>query len=1025
MASKAIKGITVEIGGDTTKLGKAIDGAEKKSRSLQVELRQVEKLLQFDPTNTELLTQKQKILSDSVAETSKKLNTLKEAEKQVIAQFEKGEVSEEQVRALQREIIQTEKVLRDMESELRVANKNLNEYGDNNGYAREQAAKLEKIVEAKNKALQDEKNALKEAEKAHKEHEKAVKEAKEELKDFKDKAEDAYNTLKTGAAILGGAAGAVGGYALKLNTDFDKAFNTLITQTGASADEMDSLNEAMENVYSNNFGDSIEDVAQSMATVKQNTKLSGEELEKATERALLMRDTFEFDVNESTRTAKMLMDQYGVSADDAYNLIAQGAQNGLNKNGDLLDTINEYSVHFSQLGLSAEDTFNMLANGAESGTFSVDKLGDAVKEFGIRVKDGTADDAFKELGFSVDETTQKFAAGGEGAKQALGDVTKALFNVRDPVEQNRLGVELFGTMWEDLGADGVKALMSLEGEISTTKTALDDINNQKYDDIGSAIQGLKRTLDTEIINPLGDELKPVVEDVIGYVQDNAPEIKSFLSEVVSAVGDFVGFLVDNGSTIVSVIAGIGTGMLVWDVASTINSVVGAIKAFKKANEAATAVQALFNAVMNANPIMLIVTIIAAVVAAIATFILTNEDAREKFVEIWNKIVEVVKGVIDKIVEFFTVTIPEAWNNFLAWLPTFIDGVVNWFAELPGKIWTFLSDVISKIVSWGSDIKEKASAAVSELVSKVVNWFAQLPGKIWTWLTDAINRIVTWGSNMKSKAVTAVSNLVSSVISWFAQLPGKIWSAISGAISQMVSWGNQMISKAVSAISNLVSRVFSSASQLPGKIWSAIQGAISKVVSWGSSLASAAGSAVRNMVSRVVSIAGQLPSKFVSIGRNIIEGIKNGIGNAVSGLYTSIKRTLGGLVDKAKEALGINSPSKVFANIVGKAIPEGVAKGIDDNSNIADKAVLGMTDSLTDEAINLNGATINRKLSATFNSDSIGAALNNETLLGKLDNIYEKLSRMQIVLDTGTLVGETIEKIDYELNYRQTLAARGI
>ena len=210
MASKAIKGITVEIGGDTTKLGKAIDGAEKKSRSLQVELRQVEKLLQFDPTNTELLTQKQKILSDSVAETSKKLNTLKEAEKQVIAQFEKGEVSEEQVRALQREIIQTEKVLRDMESELRVANKNLNEYGDNNGYAREQAAKLEKIVEAKNKALQDEKNALKEAEKAHKEHEKAVKEAKEELKDFKDKAEDAYNTLKTGAAILGGAAGAVG-----------------------------------------------------------------------------------------------------------------------------------------------------------------------------------------------------------------------------------------------------------------------------------------------------------------------------------------------------------------------------------------------------------------------------------------------------------------------------------------------------------------------------------------------------------------------------------------------------------------------------------------------------------------------------------------------------------------------------------------------------------------------------------------------------------------------------------------------
>lgn len=168
-----------------------------------------------------------------------------------------------------------------------------------------------------------------------------------------------------GAATLAGAT-----YAVKLSDDFDKAFNSLITKTGASKEEFDSLNTSMENVYKNNFGESIEDVAQSMATVKINTNLAGTELEKATERALLLRDTFEFEVNESTRTAKMLMDQFGVSSEEAYNLIVQGAQAGLDKNGDLLDTINEYSVHFKQLGIDSEEMFNMLVNGAKNGTFS-------------------------------------------------------------------------------------------------------------------------------------------------------------------------------------------------------------------------------------------------------------------------------------------------------------------------------------------------------------------------------------------------------------------------------------------------------------------------------------------------------------------------------------------------------------------------------------------------------------------------------------------------------------------------------
>lgn len=122
-----------------------------------------------------------------------------------------------------------------------------------------------------------------------------------------------------------------------------------------------------------------------------------------TTNALTLRDTFEMDVAESTRAATQLMQQFGISGDEAYNLIAQGAQQGLNQNGDLLDVINEYSNQYAQAGLSAEDMFNSIQNGANEGVWSIDKMGDAFKEFNIRMNDGTANEYLTSLGLNADE----------------------------------------------------------------------------------------------------------------------------------------------------------------------------------------------------------------------------------------------------------------------------------------------------------------------------------------------------------------------------------------------------------------------------------------------------------------------------------------------------------------------------------------------------------------------------------------------------------------------------------------------
>lgn len=939
MAGKAIRGITVEIGGNTTKLDKALAGSEKKSRSLQTELREVTKLLKFDPTNTELLAQKQDILKNAISETSEKLNILKEAQSQVLAQFERGEIGEAQYRAFQREIMQTENSLADMRKELNTT---------------------EDAIKKVSKGKRD-------AEDATHSYKEAVEQAKEELADFKDKASETFETLKDGAKVMGGALGgamvATGGYALKLSTDFDHAFNTLVTRTGASAEEMDELNEAMERVYANNFGDSIEDVAESMATVKQNTKLSGDELQNATERALLLRDTFEFDVNESTRTAKMLMDQYGMSADEAYNLIAQGAQNGLDKNGDLLDTINEYATHFEGLGLSAEEMFNMLVNGASNGTFSVDKLGDAVKEFGIRVKDGTADDAFKALGLNVKDTTKAFAEGGEGAKAAMKKVTDALFAMEDPVKQNALGVELFGTMWEDLGVDGVKALMGVEGEISKTSTALEDINDQKYDDIGSQLEELGRTIETDVVKPLGEELKPVVEEAIDYVKENGPQIKDVLSEIVNAVGEFVGWIVDNSDVVISTITAIGTGLLVWNVASMINSVVGAIKAYKLANEGATIAQALFNAVLNANPLMLIVTIIAAVVAGIVTFIMTNDEAREKFIEIWNKIKETAGEVLAAIGQFFADTwesIKKAWS-----------ACVEYFS----KLWEDIKRIYSSVKSTLSGYFSSAWTAIKSAWSKAVEFFKNL----WSSIKNIYSSVNSTLSGFFSDAWSGVKNIWNSAKSYFSD----IWSSVKNTFSSVGSWFRDTFSNAWSAVKN----VFSGWGAFFDGLWTKIKNKFSSI---GTNIATAISSSVRSGMNRVISAVERI--------------INNGIG------------LINSAISLANKLPGVNVGRIGYLNL-----PRLAKGGIINSPTIAEIGENGREAVIPLENNTGGLAEIARKLNEYMGRQP---SLGNEAVLSALARIYERLDRLQVVLDSGELVGGILDPMDTALNDKYNKVARG-
>lgn len=386
----------------------------------------------------------------------------------------------------------------------------------------------------------------------------------------------------------------------------ETAYNNFSNQTGIQGKELQKYKGVLDELYDDGMGESYEDLSDVLSKIVQTTKETDpSKIKELAQNAIVLRDTFDFDVQESMRAVNMLMDQFGVSGEEAFNLIVQGVQNGLNKNDDLLDSINEYSVHYKQLGYNADEFFNSLKNGTDTGTFSVDKLGDAMKEFGIRTKDTatSTDEGFQLIGLDTNKMRKEFAKGGKSAQSATKKTLKALFSMDNQVKQNQAGVDLFGTMWEDLGIDGVKALMNVNGQADKTKKSMEKINDVAYDDVDSELKVLYRTVQTKLIKPILKDFLPDVEDGIEWTIDNLPTIEV----IAKTVG---GYLLS-----------IFIGKKVSSFATQITNLITTFSTLRSTTEGLTTAQKLLNIAQSSNPIGAIVTIAGTLVT---TFMALND-----------------------------------------------------------------------------------------------------------------------------------------------------------------------------------------------------------------------------------------------------------------------------------------------------------------------------------------------------------------------------------------------------------------
>lgn len=727
-------------------------------------------------------------------------------------------------------------------------------------------------------------------------------------------------TIGVGVAAIGTAMVAGIGYAVGFADEVKGAMNDFEASTGIAEAAANGFEDAMLRIYNNNFGENMDDIAASMATVAQTSgEVDPTKIEELTQNALMLRDTFGFDIQEQMRAVNMLMDQFGLSGEEAFNLIAQGAQNGLDKNGDLLDSINEYSVHFKSLGLDAEDMFNSFANGADAGTFSVDKLGDAVKEFGIRVKDGSDGtmQAFKDIGLNADETAAAFAAGGEQAAKAFDDVTTALFAMDDPLAQNTAGVALFGTMWEDLGVEGMQALTNLNGEISTTTDALSKINAVKYDDFGSAMSGLGRVLKTNFVLPIGEEALPALSDFVNELSAGAASANGDISKMSDTFGTALAGLIEDFSTILPQVTDFATEIV-------LGLVDGLVASLPQITTAA---------------VDMITALVQGLVAALPAI---AQAATQILLALIDGLIPAALQLITGLAQGLIAAIPV----LIAAIPQIITSLVeNLLASIP------------QIIQAGIDLLTALIDALPQIIETIVTAIPQIIDGIVTAVIGSIPQIVQAGIDLLVALIQALPQIIQTIVPAIPQIVGALVNAVVSNIPQIIQAGVQLFVSLIQNLPTIIAEIVKAVPQIVTGIVQAFGSLAYQIVEIGGNIVSGIWQGIQNA-------AGWLWDQVTGFFGGIVDGIKNFLGiHSPSTVFADIGGNMaagvgegfgGGMDTVSADMQGaMGSAGTLTAQEAVQAVNDGIIANIGALDGAVSAIVERVTAGLTAQAARLN------------------------------------------------------------------------
>lgn len=838
MASGRIKGITVEIGGDTVGLQNALRDVNKRTKEVQSELKDVERLLKFDPNNVELLAQKQELLTRSVQETTTKLNQLKEAESQVQAQFERGDISQEQYRGFRRELQQTEQQLQgyqqalqnmateqqEVEQKTRQLNtvfdatgKYVEDYADvignrlvraiQNGTAnsRDLEYAFQRIgreaigsngdLERLRRSLSsiDDGNSIQN-----------IRRDMQQLRDETNQTEEAVDSLggaletAAGAAVAGGGLAGAISQALdvtSLDTKIDISFN--VPEKSKAA-----VKAAVRDIET--FGIETEEALEG---VRRQWALNKDATDEANGAVVNMAATIAavipgIDFTELIQEGNEIAATLGITNEEALGLV-----NSLLKTGfppEQLDIIAEYGDQLMQAGFSAQEVQKIMAAGVETKSWNIDNLLDGVKEGRIKMAEfgSGLDKSMKELIGKTDISAKEFlkwgqsiAKGGDDGQSAMLEATKALAGVEDATVRNELGVKMFGTMWEDQGSKIIDTLLKTEGKTVDLQKGIDDIKGAADNDPTKKLRESLGKMKTAL-EPILTQIAELVTKLANWASEN-PKVAAAITAVVSAIGILAGAFIALAP--------------VFGIVKKIFPYI--VKILPYVGRALTALS---------GPIGWIITLIT--ILAIAIY--KNWD------EIWAKTKEIFGALKDWIIETWEsikTGTSEAWGGIKTWLSetweSIKDGVstawtaikdffVKWWDELLAVFTGPIGILIYTIVHNWDAIKTKTS----EIWNGIKQFFVGL----WESIKSIFNSVITGLVNFVKGKWENIKNNTTSIFNGVKSFISTVWNSIKSVFSTVVSSIVSYVQEKWNSIKSKTSSIFNTVRSTISSIWTGIK-----------------------------------------------------------------------------------------------------------------------------------------------------------------------------------------------------------
>ena len=625
--------------------------------------------------------------------------------------------------------------------------------------------------------------------------------------------------VAAGAALagLGLAAAALGDQLFKA-MDIEAANDKLAAQLGLTAEQSASYGKAAGHLYSQNYGESLDEVNEALRFVSQNIGdamgNSEDAMEGASAKALDLASAFDVDLAESTRAVGMLLKNgLAKDANEAFDILTVGFQNGANAGDDLTDTINEYSPLFAKLGMSGQQAMGMISQSMKAGARDSDFAADAIKEFSIRSVDGskTTVDAFQALGLNADKMRATFAKGGPEAAAAMDLVFDKLRGMKDPAKQAEVAVGLFGTKAEDLGAtllamDPSSAVASL-GQVAG---AADRMGATLADNAKSKLEAFKRGIEVNVSNFIGEKVLPAI---VSLAETAAPAFTKFQEvagkafewasgkpEILAAVAAVVG--------VVLVAAFVALGVAAWSAAAGVIAATWPILAIGAAIAGLAAI--LVYAYNNWDTFRSVVDTVVkfiqenAVTAfnmikekvvefyetALAPMIAYIQQNSEAFANI-GKILLVVAGIIVGIVVVAVLACVAAWMVMVGTMVTVVVGIVALIA--------WLYDLIQTLWNWFNTARDVCGGVIDN-IENVIQIFWDMANNVGTAIANIIRALwnciqVVWD------LAKNIGSAIADGVRYFFDLPGKIQNAVGDLGGLLVNAGRAILDGLVRGFEN--------------------------------------------------------------------------------------------------------------------------------------------------------------------------------------------------------------------------------